>query len=187
MRRLILFLLGISLLVLFLFGQSARTAEKVLPRFTEEREAAALFFVKKHSPDLLPLLDDLKKKNPQQYRQEIRHIFQVTEWLADLQADDEKRYELEMKIWKTENQANALVARLALAPAEEHKKIEKDLLRLARELEDLDVRVLDLKAERLEQELGAVKDEAALARENLDRNTHSRYEKLREAAGKPKK
>jgi hypothetical protein len=34
-----------------------------LPRFTEEREAAALFFVKKHVPELLPLLEELKKIN----------------------------------------------------------------------------------------------------------------------------
>ena len=32
-----------------------------LPRFTEEREAAALHFVRKHCPELVPLLDEFKK------------------------------------------------------------------------------------------------------------------------------
>src|SRR5262249_36313916 len=38
-----------------------------LPRFTEEREAAALFFVKKQLPELLPLLEELKKTNAPHY------------------------------------------------------------------------------------------------------------------------
>src|SRR5690242_11756353 len=75
-----------------------------LPRFTETREAAALFFVKKHVPEVLPLLEQLKKSNPTQYQQEIREVFQVTEMLADLQ-DDPPRQELELKVWKTETRA----------------------------------------------------------------------------------
>src|SRR5215470_14741413 len=55
----------------------------LLPRFTEEREAAALYFVKKHVPELLPILEQIKKNNVPQYEHEIREIFQVTEWLAD--------------------------------------------------------------------------------------------------------
>ena len=33
------------------------------PRFTEEREAAAIHFVKKQCPELMPLLEELKKAN----------------------------------------------------------------------------------------------------------------------------
>src|SRR5262249_38522075 len=100
-------------------------------RFTEEREAAARFFVKKHVPELLPLLDELKKNNATKYQQEIREIFQVTEMLADLQ-DDEKRHELELKIWKSENRAYVLIARLATPDAEERKKVQGQLRDLAR-------------------------------------------------------
>ena len=48
-----------ALAVAVLFPCAARA--EPLPRFTEEREAAALHFVRKHCPDLIPLLDDLKK------------------------------------------------------------------------------------------------------------------------------
>ena len=65
-----------------------------LPRFTEEREAAALLFVKKHLPDLSPLLGELKKTNPTRYHQEISEIFQVSEMLADL-LDEPRRYDLD--------------------------------------------------------------------------------------------
>ena len=91
-----------------------------LPRFTEEREAAALHFVRKHCPELVPLLDELKKNNRASYEQQLRETFQVTELFADLQ-DDTKRYDLELKIWKAENKALVLVARLA-TPKDEDRK-----------------------------------------------------------------
>src|SRR6266852_3483297 len=68
---------------------------RALPRFTEEREAAALCFVKKHLAELVPLLEQLKKNNVKQYEHEIREIFQATEWLTDFQ-EDAKRYDLEL-------------------------------------------------------------------------------------------
>src|SRR5262249_2219737 len=101
-----------------------------LPRFTEEREAAALFFVKKHLPELLPLLEQLKLNTLQRYEMEIREIFQVTELLADLR-DEPRRYELELKIWKAENRAHALVAQLSTPSEDERKKVEGQLQDLA--------------------------------------------------------
>ncbi|MBI1916767.1 MAG: hypothetical protein HYS12_18835 [Planctomycetes bacterium] len=157
-----------------------------LPRFTEEREAAARFFVKKHVPELLPLLDELKKNNATKYQQEIREIFQVTEMLADLQ-DDEKRHDLELKIWKSENKAFVLIARLATPDEEERKKVQGQLRDLARELVDLDIQVLELKAEQLDKELGEVKDGLTRAREQVEQNVKTRYEGLLDKAKKPKK
>src|SRR5262249_25690211 len=84
---------------------------QALPRFTEEREAAALHFVKKNLKELLPALDQLKKSQPAQYEREIREIFQVTEWLADLK-EDRTRHDLELTIWITENRAFLLIAKL---------------------------------------------------------------------------
>src|SRR5205807_6979668 len=97
-----------------------------LPRFAEEREAAALHFVKKHCPELIPLLDELKKSNRPAYELQVRETFQVTELLADLQ-DDPKRYDLELKIWKAENKAMVLVGRLATPKEDERKAIEDQL------------------------------------------------------------
>jgi hypothetical protein len=157
-----------------------------LPRFTEEREAAALCFVKKHLPDLVPLLEQLKKNNAGQYQHEIREIFQATEWLADLQ-DDAKRYELELKIWKAENKAHILAAKLSTPVDEERKKFEGQLQELAKELVELDVQILELKAEQLDKELGEVKDELAKARENGEKQIKERYDQLLEKAKKRRK
>jgi hypothetical protein len=161
----------------------ASTQEANLPRFTEAREAAARFFLGKHVPEILPLLDQLKKSNAAQYQHEIREVFQVTEMLAGLQ-DDQRRHDLELKIWITENQAHALVAKLSTPSPEERKKLETRLQEMARELVDLDIQVLELKADQLDKELGEVKDELSRARDQLDRNTRQRYEGLLEQARK---
>lgn len=171
----------VALLTLVLAGPGTRAAP--LPRFTEEREAAALFFIKKHAAEVLPLLQQLKKANPAQYQQEIREVFYETELLADLQ-DEPRRYELELKIWKTESKAHTLVARLSTPSAEERKKIEANLQELARELVELDIQVLELQAEQLDKELGEIKDELAKTRDQIDKVTRTRYEGL---VGKVKK
>jgi len=162
------------------------TDTRSLPRFTQEREAAALCFVKKHLPELAPLLEQLKKNNNGQYQHEIREIFQATEWLADLQ-DDTKRYELELKIWKAENKAHMLAARLTTAGEDEKKKLELELQALAKDLVELDVAILEVKAEQLDKELGEVKDELVKTKENMVMQVRDRYEQLLEKAKKKRK
>src|SRR5258707_7318720 len=126
-------LCGLSFLGLVSFGVAAVPADgdteivrkkDKLPTFTEEREAAALHFVKKHLPELLPILERLKTADKDKYHTEIREIFQVTEWLGDLQADEPKRHALELEMWKTENQALIVVAKLANRPPDEHAKLQ---------------------------------------------------------------
>jgi hypothetical protein len=156
------------------------------PRFTEEREAAALFFVKKNAPDLLPLLEQLRKSHAGKYEREIREIFQVTEWLAELR-EEPRRYELELKIWITENKANALVAKLSTPSEEERKKYHSQLQDLAKELVDLDTQVLEWRAEQLDKELGVVKSELATMKENPEKKAKERYDNLLEQVQKRKK
>lgn len=156
------------------------------PRYTEEREAAARFFVKKHLAELLPLLDELKKNSQAQYEEQVREIFQVTEMLAELM-DEPRLHELELKIWVAENRAHTLVARLATPSADERKKLEAQLNDLARELVELDVQFLEMKADMLDRELGEAKDELAKLRDNTDKHIRDRYEGLLDKAKKRKK
>ena len=152
-----------------------------LPRFTEEREAAALHFVRKHVPEVVPLLDELKKANRAAYERQVRETFQVTELLADLQGDP-RRYELELKIWKAENQAMVLVGKLATPKPEDRKAVEGQLETLARELVELELLAMEHQTAVLERELTAARDDLARARENHDRSVKDRYEDLLEKA-----
>jgi hypothetical protein len=174
----------VGLMGMLLIAVAAQGAQ--LPRFTEEREAAALFFVKKHTPEMLPLLEKLKKDNVKEYQQEIREIFHVTELLAELQ-DEPRRHELELKIWKAESKAMVQVARLSTPSAEDRKKAETALQDLARELVELDVQVLEYRADLLDKELGAVKDDLSRMRDDMAKQVKDRYQRLVEQADKRKK
>src|SRR5262245_26391084 len=163
----------------------AANAAEPLPKFTEEREAAAMHFVRKHCPELVPLLEDLKKANRPAYELQIRETFQVTELLADLQ-DDPKRYDLELKIWKAENKALVLVAKLATLKEEDRKVAEEQLQGLAKERVELEVQTLEHRTSLLQIELAAAKDELAKLRDNFDRTVKDRFESLLEKAKKKK-
>src|SRR5262245_24848710 len=110
---------------------AAAAGDRPLPRFTEEREAAALHLAKEHCPELMPLLEELRNNHRAQYEQEVREIFEVTETLTELM-DNPRRYDLELKIWKTENKAYVMVGKLATPKEDDRKKIEAQLLDLAR-------------------------------------------------------
>jgi hypothetical protein len=176
----------VAVLVLVVLSPVSAATDDNLPRFTEEREAAALFFVKKHLAELLPFLEELKKNNLTEYQREIRGIFQVTEMLAEL-SDQPERHRLELEIWKTENRAHLLVAKLATPNEDERKKLEAQLQDLAARLVDLDIQVLRLKADQLEKELGEVNDELGKLRENRDKEARDRFESLVKKARKVKK
>ena len=167
----------VAVLAATLLSPCAAPAGEPLPRFTEEREAAALHFVRKHCPDLVPLLEDLKKSNRPAYELQVRETFQVTELLADIQ-DDPKRYELELKIWKAENKALVLVAKLATPKEDDRKAVEEQLLALAKELVELDVRSLEHRVEVLRTELMSTKDDLSKLRDNFDRTVKDRHEAL---------
>jgi len=169
----------------FFLISTATSAADPLPRFTEEREAAALHFVRKQCPELLPLLDDLKKANRLAYESQVRETFQISELLADLQ-DDPKRYDLELKVWKAENKALVLVAKLATPKDEDRKSIEEQLQLLAKELVELEVQSLEHRVGLLQSELSSAKDELAKFRDNYDRSVKDRFEALLEKARRKK-
>lgn len=157
-----------------------------LPRFTEEREAAALFFVGKQLPALVPLLEELKKNQRPRYEQEISRIFQATEMLADLR-DDPKRYDLELKIWKTENKAHLLIAQMNVQSDAERQQLEVQLRDLARELVNLEIQVLELRATQLKEELDKVNEKLAKSQKAADELARERFKSFLEKVRKPAK
>ncbi|MDY3553600.1 hypothetical protein R5W24_002703 [Gemmata sp. JC717] len=173
-------------LVLGVWAACAARAGEPLPRFTEEREAAALHFVRKHCPDLTPLLEELKRTARPAYELQIRETFHVSELLAEIQDDDPKRHELELKLWTAENKALVLVARHTTAKEDERKAVEEQLHALAKELVALEVRSLEHRVEILQSELTLAKSDLAKFRDNLDGNAKQRYEALLERTKKKK-
>jgi hypothetical protein len=160
--------------------------DDILPRFTEEREAAALCFLRKNAAELLSLLERLKKDNPTRYQHEIRAVFQVAEMLADLEQDPQ-RHDLELQIWKIESKAHAIASRLPNQTEVDRRKSEAELQKMARQLVDLDTRVLELKAEQTEKELGEIREELSKARDQGPARAKARYDSLIEQGRKRRK
>ena len=152
-------------------------ADPPRPRFTEEREAAVQFFVRKQLPELLPVLDELKKNNRKRYEQEIGTLFQASEFLAALH-DDPRRHDLELKIWQTEQRTNLVLAKIALASAADRKALDAQLQDLTKELVELDMQVLKLRSEQLTKELNTVNAELAKTQENADQLAKDRFQAL---------
>ncbi len=153
-----------------------------LPKFTEEREAAAIQFARKHLPDLPPILEKLKAADLKKYREEISEIFQVTELLSELQEQDPRRHDLELEIWKTQTRSLILVSRLRTAADEDKPRLTDDLQNAAKKLVDLDMLVLRLRVDELEKELNEAREELAKGEEKREALTKERYQKLFEQA-----
>lgn len=175
--------------VMTLFLSTAVSAQEArvgvtnsLPVFSEEREAAALHFVKKHAADLLPILEKLKASDAKKYQNEIRELFQVSELLADLRDQDEKRYALELDVWKTETLALITVAKMANVGEEELAKLKEQLLEHTKRLVDLDMQIMKQRVDDLEKELGEARDELAKGEERREAVTKERYDRLIEQA-----
>jgi hypothetical protein len=92
-----------------------RSSRKVAG-FTEEREAAAMTFVRAYHPELADLLDQLKLSNTTEYQRAIRDLFKSSEKLAQVQEKSPARYELELELWKVDSRIQVLLARLTMSP-----------------------------------------------------------------------
>jgi hypothetical protein len=163
-------------------GQSGPGRGHALPAFSEEREVAALHFARKHVPDLLPLLEKLKSADQQKYQTEICELFQTCEWLTDLRRDDDKRYAIELDIWRTETKSYILVARLAGLPEEEREKHKAELQDWAKKLVDLEMQIMRHRVDALEKELTELREALAGAEGQKEQIIKERYDKLFEEA-----
>lgn len=168
------------LILVLLAGPPAvsSAAEPQLPVFTEEREAAALTFVRRNYPDLLPLLERVRRTDWKRYQQEICEIFQFSEALTELRTHDERRYQLELERWKTESRALVQVARLSTSNTVEKPNLQAELRDAAKRLVELDMELLRLRIEELERELGEARDEMNRAEEKRDLRIQERYQFL---------
>ncbi|MGF1577795.1 MAG: hypothetical protein ACFCD0_00365 [Gemmataceae bacterium] len=153
------------------------TQVQLLPRFTEVREAAVLFFVKKHVPEMSPFLAELKRTSLPRYQMEIRYIFQVTELLADIR-ENRRRHNLELKIWIAQNKAQVLVAQLATPNSSNRETLMDRLTKVAKQMVQLDIEVLQLKQTELEEKLKNVKRRLDRTREDPNRFVQQKINRL---------
>ena len=123
-----------------------------LPSFTEEREAAALVFARKHNPDVMKLLSHLKKTHRDQYERTIRELFKTSEHLAHLRERDPKEADLALKGWITHSQIHLLASQLARNP-DDAEDIKKKLKATFEHIVEIQLAQSALQIQKLKQNL----------------------------------
>lgn len=162
--------------------QSVRRKTDVeLPAFTDEREAAAMTFVQKHRPELVEVLKELQAGNSEQYERMMRGFYQTSEHLATVREKDPGQYALTLRIWKAEQLANLLTARL-VRQADDAGQAKDELKKAVNELVQARLAQLDFQIERLTQQIERIKTQKDQLEDQRDEIVKQRVEYTLRAA-----
>jgi len=129
------------------WGQGKEVAKKA-PPIPAEREAAAIQFIEQHQPELVRLLNHLRKSDPRQYQRAVRELMRTVERLNQTKQRDPQRYELELQLWKTRSRIDLLAAQWQMHPSDELR--ERLRAAVAQQLSQ-QRRLLTIERERLAQ------------------------------------
>ncbi len=141
-----------------------------------EHEAAARAFAKQHHPELLILLDALKKREPRRYAAAIRELYQTSESLNRLRERDRERYEAELRLWKATSRVRLLAARLTMGQSDD---LEQELRRAIAEQIEARIALQRLTRDRLRRRLAALERAIAQAEANKTKEIERRLARLR--------
>jgi hypothetical protein len=125
----------------------------------EERETAALAFVKAHHPELGSLLELLKAMKQSEYEQAIGEINRVQRRLESQAKRDPELYTIDLEAWKLQSKVDLLLAR---AVAQDKPPVADELRKLLR-------RQLEVQRKRLRHERNSLAERQKQIKESLDK------------------
>ena len=117
--------LNLALAVILLFGAEslAAAAEPIsVPQAApavDARAAAALAFAAEHHPELVPLLERLRRDAPTEFKAAIADLEKTRERLAKLSDQQPERQAAALAEWKLSSRIRLSLARLATHPSAE--------------------------------------------------------------------
>jgi hypothetical protein len=165
-------------------GKSVEKGDN-LSDVTEERESAALKFVKTHHRELSELLIYLRENDAKKYQQAIRELYRDSEKLAQVQNRNPGIYQIQLKAWINRSRIQLLVAKLRMSDTpvlreELHTELVKEKeIQIERLQAEKEVATARLK--RIEESLNRIES----AEKNFDRKlVEKRIDSL---LGKPSK
>ena len=120
-----------------------KPAKSKLPPIDAKAENDVLEFVREHHPELAELLSQLKENHPKEYQKAVQDLSRVRQRLHAMKRNDDRRYDLELSVWKAETRIQLLAARLHMGDNAELR----EQLRVALN-EQMDLRLELLKHER---------------------------------------
>lgn len=144
--------------------------------------AAAVAFAIAHHPELVPLLDRLRKEAPGEFAAAVADLDRTRERLAKLRDKQPERHDAALAEWKLSSRIRLTLARLATNPSAES---EEELRQLVRQRAE--ARLVPLRAER--DRITARLDKITAQLEAFDRDPDAavaaEFEAVRAKAAKP--
>jgi hypothetical protein len=157
-------------------SRPARNSRAAAPVVDEARERAVLAFVRENHPELAALLEQLKAMKPAEYARAIAELSQVSRSLAKLKADNPRRYQVGLELWKAKSNAELLAARWMNGPSAE---LESQLRAALENQIDVEIRQQELVRDQLRARLEAVEGSIARMNKNREKRIESRLQSLR--------
>lgn len=153
-------------------------------------EQIALQLVRRHLPELEPMLDRLRENDAKQFKRATAELARWSRRLANAEKRDAKLYEIEVGLMKAEADVNRLTARLKVrdepGDREQLKSATARLQRnkLARARYDVDAMTARLK--RVQQQLETAREQLQAARSEIENDPDAAYtDQLRKAGRQP--
>jgi chromosome segregation ATPase len=98
-------------------------------------ESIGLHLARTQFRELVPVLDHLRAKSPQQYERAVRDLERSAKKLDSIRRRDKKLFEIALREWKTRGQIDLLKAKLKVKASESDRKAVLEHLRTLRETE----------------------------------------------------
>lgn len=157
----------------------------------EKQEQSVLKMVSEHLPDLKPLLERLRKNDPKQYAVAIRDLARSVRRLESAKKRDDVYFEREVEVVKSQSAVNLLVAKLKVRDSDADRKALRKAVERLNEATiartQYDVRQLELRLKRAQQQLAAAKARLESKRRENETNLDKSYAGFLRKAGRQDK
>jgi HEPN domain-containing protein len=122
----------------------AKEAAKQQRPVPAKRVKALMKFAKKHHPEILPLMQVLKKNSPKRYQRVIFGLDREIRSLERIQQRSADAYEVALKQWVNRSKVRLLSAQVSTADSvDQVKKIRRQIRRLLKQNQTLRIKALE--------------------------------------------
>jgi hypothetical protein len=165
-------------------------ASKAQPTIDQESETQALQLVETHLPELSEVLKRLQSKEPRHYDQAIRDLLKSARKLEQVKNRDERLYDIEVEVLKSQSAVNLLTAKLKVRDSQADRKSLREALKRLQEAQvtraQYDVAIFQERLERTQDLLDAAKKRLE-SKQPGEAEFEERYMALLHKAGREKK
>lgn len=133
-----------------------------------EGEQRTLEFVGQHQPELLELLEFMKKKQPSQYQQALREMARTQQRLEGLALRDKELHAVELELWNIRSKLRLIAARIPVVQEKKREALREELEQLVAQEVDQNLAKLKIQRARTETQLANINKQITRSETELD-------------------